>query len=734
MAAQAQSVSFIARLDFETGGRPQSVAVGDFNGDGVLDLATNVSVLLGNGDGSFQPAQSFDGGISVAVGDFNGDGALDLVVANARSNNVSVLLGNGDGSFQPARHFSVGSSPSSVAVGDFNGDGVPDLAVTNSGSYPYQRDGSISILLGTGDGGFISAPTIPAGDTPAAVAIADFNGDGTSDLVIVNNGYFVDDGGDYIFVPGFTSRLFLGNGDGTFQSGAVLLVEASPSSVAVGDFNGDGVPDLAVANAGSSAYHRDGSISVLLGTGDGGFTAARTIAAGDSPAAIAIADFNGDGTSDLVVVNYGYWVPDPYGYGGLVFVPDTTSRLFLGNGDGTFRSGVVLEVGGAPIFVAVGDFNSDGMPDLAVANSYSKNISVLLGNGDGSFEEARSFAAAGAPTSMAVGDFNGDGVPDLAVASHDSNSVSVLLGNGDGSFQPARSYAAGSTPTSVAVGDFNGDGIPDLVVANYLSESVSVLLGNGDGSFQPARSFFARIGPSSVAVGDFNGDGIPDLAVTNYLSDAVSVLLGNGDGTFQTAVRYVTDLNPYSVAVGDFNGDGVQDLAVANSVPNNVSVLLGNGDGTFRAALNYPAGSGPYFVAVGDFNGDGVPDLAVANHSSDTVSVLLGNGDGSFQPAHSFGGGRGPLSVAVGDFNGDGVQDLAVAGHLVNPFDGSFFNDVSVLLGNGDGSFQRARSFGAGNYADFVAVGDFNGDGLLDLAVANANSLAVSVLINNTRH
>jgi len=302
------------------------------------------------------------------------------------------------------------------------------------------------------------------------------------------------------------------------------------------------------------------------------------------------------------------------------------------------------------------------------------------------------YAAGTNPASVAVGDFNRDGVPDVAVANYGSNTVSVLLGNGDGTFQPALTLAADANPEFVAVGDFNRDGVPDLVVACSGSNSVSVFLGNGDGTFQPARNFAAN-GGQSVAVGDFNGDGVQDLAVADYNlnnvpgSDTVSVLLGNGGGTFQPARTFATaGMNPVTVAVGDFNGDGRPDLAVTNSantssgaVPGNVSVLLGNGDGTFQPARTLNVGSTPAFVAVRDFNGDGVSDLAVANfdfniQGPNTVSVLLGNPDGTFQAPLSFGAGTNPDSVAVGDFNGDGLQDLAVANFNSNT--------VSVLINN----------------------------------------------------
>ena len=229
--------------------------------------------------------------------------------------------------------------------------------------------------------------------------------------------------------------------------------------------------------------------------------------------------------------------------------------------------------------------------------------------------------------------------------------------------------------------------------------------------------------PYSVAVADLDGDGKPDLAAVNYYSGNVSVLLGKGDGTFQTAVNYRAGSAPQSVAVGDFNGDGKPDLAVANNGSANVSVLLGNGDGTFLAPVNYAAGGWPQFVATDDINNDGKPDLVVANFRvsdftiSANVSILLGNGDGTFRAPASYNpGGR---AVAVADFNGDGRPDVAVAN-----------NGIAVLLGNGDGAFQTAVNFNSPGSQPLV-VGDFNGDGMPDLAVVN--STGVSILLNTCR-
>jgi hypothetical protein len=346
--------------------------------------------------------------------------------------------------------------------------------------------------------------------------------------------------------------------------------------------------------------------------------------------------------------------------------------------------------GTEPDSVAVGDFNGDGKLDLAVANEGSNNISILLGMGDGTFQAAVDYGAGTAPDSVAVGDFRRDGKLDLVVANDGSNNVSILLGNGDGTFQAAVNYGVGSAPTSVAVGDFNGDGKLDLAVVNELSNNVSILLGNGDGMFQAAVNYGAGLSLFSVAVGDFNGDGKLDLAVASGGSDYVSVLLGNGDGTFKTAVQYVAGLEPISVAVADFNGDGKLDLAVANYESNNVSILLGKGDGTFQAAVDYGIGTENYpatpgSVAVGDFNGDGKLDLVVGGVESDNVSVvsvLLGNGDGTFQAAVNYGAGAGQTSVAVGDFNGDGRLDLAFPASVLLQTPIASLSSTSLNFGN----------------------------------------------------
>jgi hypothetical protein len=333
-----------------------------------------------------------------------------------------------------------------------------------------------------------------------------------------------------------------------------------------------------------------------------------------------------------------------------------TSELTSFYKTATFGPAANYMVGSSPAGLATGDFNGDGVADLAVTNQYDNNISIFLGVGNGSFGAATYFAVGIGPVSVAVGDFNGDGKLDLAVVNYGNPSVSILLGDGTGSFSAATNYTVGMNPTDIAIADFNGDGKLDLAVMNSGYGSVSIFLGTGTGSFGAPTSFAAS--GSKLAIGDFNGDGKLDLATNG--NNSVSILLGDGTGSFGAATNFPVSLSPSDLAVGDFNGDGKLDLAVTERDSNSVSILIGNGDGTFKAPSNFAVGSYSVGVVVGDFNRDGKLDLAVLNRDSATVSILVGDGKGSFVLANSLSVELDSFNLASGDFNGDGKPDLAV--------------------------------------------------------------------------
>ncbi len=558
---------------FRVGNEPFALAVGDFNGDKARDLAVatffpgGVSLLMGNGDGTFVMRGRINTGSDtsgVTVADVNSDGAEDLVVPLffgfiTDGDNLLIFLGRGDGTFRPGAPTHANNSPFFVGVGDFNADGAADLAAVNFGS------DDVSILLGRGDGTFAFTQNVRLGAFPIALDIADFDADGRQDLVVANS-------------VGDDAWVLLGKGDGTFD--ASPNYPAAPlfaDSIASGDLNLDGLLDLAVAVPCCA----EAGVSVLLGRRDGSFAPQSLFKVTGRPSSVVIGDVDGDGIPDLVTANQGRSGPD-----GTHIRPAVS--ILAGIGDGDFRPENRLEIGiGSPTAVTMADLNSDSIPDLAV--TIGGGVTILLGLGDGAFGSPTFFSTGLVPISQqtAVGDFNHDGIEDLAVANDGHiilveetltfpGTVSILLGHGDGTFAPQVRFGVGLRPHSVAVGDFNGDSVRDLVTANLATDDVSVLLGVGDGSFAPERRFKAGAFAVQVAVSDLDGDGVQDIAVANE-SNSVSVLLGRGDGTFSRQTLFQAGDIPLSLTVGDFNADGRPDVATANDGSSDVTVLLNQG-------------------------------------------------------------------------------------------------------------------------------------------------------------
>jgi FG-GAP-like repeat/Divergent InlB B-repeat domain len=380
----------------------------------------------------------------------------------------------------------------------------------------------------------------------------------------------------------------------------------------------------------------------------------------------------------------------------------------------------------------------------------SLSVGTPIGKGQSLFSDPTNYPVGTAPRAIAIGDFNGDGKPDLAVAntgdptSGDDGNVSILLGNSDGTFQSAVSLNAGKNPWSIATGDFNHDGKLDLAIRDGGESAVSILLGNGDGTFQNPVKF--TVGPSGhpaeIATADFDHDGNLDLAVANS-DGTISVLLGNGDGTFRQAVSYSVPLEPIALVAGDFNNDQTLDIVVSSqqihseNYQGSLYVLLGNGDGSFQPPLAEPSIAGrSFWVASGDFNGDGQVDVVVTAQGfvvPTKIQLLFGRGDGTFQPPVDVDMPKIPGSLAyaaspvVADFNGDQKLDIAVIVHFLGS--PSVQPVVRLLLGNGDGTFQAQQDISLAATPYSLSVGDFNGDNSPDVAIANENN-SIAVLLN----
>jgi flagellin-like hook-associated protein FlgL len=364
--------------------------------------------------------------------------------------------------------------------------------------------------------------------------------------------------------------------------------------------------------------------------------------------------------------------------GGYLVNFDTPGLQTGAAGDGTFKGRVSYTTGGQPRSVAAGDFNGDGILDMASANYGSSTVGIYLGNGDGSFKTG-SVLSGGASSYLSVEDLNADGVLDLVTVEPEpiTGRVSTFLGIGNGTFQTRTSFVAGNVPLKVSFGDFNGDGVVDLVTSNISAvSSVNLLLGNGDGSFKARAVIMSGASLGSMSVADFTGDGILDLAVFDHMFTALQVLAGNGNGTFGVAGSYSIAGGGISGSTfGDLNNDGYVDLISADQGSSTISVFLNNGNGTFKARQSFSTGTSPRSVTVGDFTGDGVLDLATADYTSGTLSVFVGNGNGSFLARTSLSVGTNPAGVIAADLTGDGILDLASADQ------GS--NRLSVLIGNG---------------------------------------------------
>ena len=761
--------TFSAMAIYSTGqySRPYSVAVGDIDHDGQLDIVVptfdldRIGILFGHGDGTFEEVTHYETGsssypISIALADLNADSHLDIIVVNSGANNFGVFMGCGNRTFEAQRTYTTGSAsePRSVQVADFNNDQISDIAIT------LFAENEVVLFFGHEDGALQRARTYSTGflSHPSGIAVADFNNDTQLDIVVALWGTrSIAVLQDYYYAAEFEKQTAYSTG-----------FDPQAYSVAVGDFDNDHRLDIVVAKEGTNnvgvsfgfgngtfeeqivdslgiVYHPHGvisedvnkdnrldiiavsstndSVSIILGYGNGSFSSSIVypIGNGSHPSAVAFGDFNNDNRADMVVTNEG----------------THSIGILLGYDYATFASQITYSIADnlKPYMIAVADFNNDGYLDIVCTFLNSNNVGIYLGCSNGSFGAVMIFTTGidSGPIGLVVSDFNNDDQLDLAVLNQNFGNVAIFLGYGNGSFATMMAFSTGdgSAPYSITAGNVDTDSYMDLVVANYGTNDVGILLGYGNGSFATVVTYPTGddSSPVAVTVCDFNNDSHLDIAVANYDGHNVGVLLGYGNGTFASQVTYLIDSRsrPTWLAFGDFNSDRQLDIAVTDFNSDYVGVFLGYGNGDFAAATKYSSGVGsrPFYISIGDLNNDNRSDIAVVNLGSNNIAVLFGLGNGTFLPgrAYSTGAGSAPHALAIGDFNKDKRLDIVVTN--------SASNKIGVFLGNGQENFGSLKTYALidGSQPRSIALEDFNNDGQLDIVVANYGTDNVGILL-----
>ena len=686
---------------------PSSLVVADFNNDNQSDIAianagtNNIGILLGFGNGTFATQQTYttlpkSNPSSIAVADFNHDYQLDIVVANNGTGNVGLLLGYGNGTFRAQTTFPIDSSSylQHITVGHLNQDNDLDLIITDS------INDRIHILLGYGNGTFGAITTYDAvfESSPSWAVVAQLNGNNRTDIVIANGGT-----NEILVLVDYSSKP---------SARSVNYPVGQPNTmgpIAASDFNRDNIPDL--------VFSSDGYIGILFGLDNGTFSKKPALL-GDYQSAsqcICVGDLNNDNISDIVRTH----------------TDSDSVGVLLGYGNGSFAmtTNYSTGIGSKPYWITLGDINGDNRSDIVSANTGNNSFGILLGNGDGTFATVVTYSTttATSPYAIALGDINNDNYLDLIVAGGNGRLV-LFYGYGNGTFYRWRGYSMGGILYSIALGDFNSDKHLDFAVANKGLNDVWIVLGYENGMFTFQRySVGSNSQPQSVIVADFNHDNISDIAATSFGNDEVVIFYGYGNGSFIFSREYSTGCGskPYSLTTVDLDNNKHLELVVVLWGSGDIAVLTEYNAAQFTNQTTYPTGSAlqPFSISVGDFNRDNQSDIVVANSGADSLSILFRSDSGTFdtEKIYPIGPNFSPQYVITCDFNRDNQMDIV----SVN----SKNNSISVITGEGNGTFAKQRVYSTGDNSNpyAVATGDLDNDNRMDFVVANEGSNSIGI-------
>jgi hypothetical protein len=684
------------------------LAVGDFNGDGFVDLAassatiSSVSVFRNDGFGGFSdmsgsPYNVVNGGEGMVAGDLDGNGRVDLVTTQTGASAISVLTAQPTGTAFQVNSFNLtaGTSPSGVALGDFNRDGRLDVVTANRGS------GNVSVFLQSGTP--TEATRYSNGSTQItthannrSVVVADFNRDGRDDIAAGGNGAI---------------SILLGAGGGVFSKPNADFTMASDFDLAARDIDHDGKLDL-VSKAGTG-------LRVLYGNGNGTFGAETVYADAVDGTFFELIDLENDGQDDVLFSSADSSVNVPVRFG------------FRERGCGFVGRGVAAaNVGNGALGTAVADLNRDGKPDVITSDGATDLLTISMGLGDGNLLPlSDQVKTEGRATFMAVGDVNNDKIPDLLVSNNDFNGTVIrLIGNGAGGFINSQSYPTDFHPATVVIADFNGDGEADFATANSgdlrtftgSPNTISVRFGVGGGEFGDEFRFNTPAFPLGLAAGDLDGDGLADLAVGLYTTGGVAVLFSTGSADEQAFEDVVDHVVPGALTTGvgiaNVIGDSNPDIIMANSGIPNLRVVAGTGlrgEPIFGSGSNFIVGDDPKFMALADSSGSSAIDITLAVGSS--ISDLRNLGTGAFTN-FTVSMGRAPIDPRLADFNGDHRLDV-VAGLDSDGF-------VGLMTRGSDGTLVGTTELSRPN-VKWVDTADVDGNGTLDLVYVDSSFVTV---------